>query len=95
MGFLAAGGVADMVSMVFRGAILQSVATDEMRGRMQGVFTVVVAGGPRVADLLHGTAGSLVGTRTAVTVGGLLVVVTMLALALAMPALRRHRADAP
>jgi MFS family permease len=95
VGFLAAGGVADMVSMVFRGAILQSVATDEMRGRMQGVFTVVVAGGPRVADLLHGTAGSLVGTRTAVTAGGLLVVVTMLALALAMPALRRHRADAP
>ena len=25
---------------------------DEMRGRMQGVFTVVVAGGPRLADLL-------------------------------------------
>ncbi len=94
VGFLAAGGVADMVSMVFRGAILQSVATDEMRGRMQGVFTVVVAGGPRVADLLHGTAGSVIGTRAAVTAGGLLVIVTMLVLALAMPALRRYRADA-
>ncbi|MGJ3562141.1 MFS transporter [Streptomyces sp. INA 01156] len=44
--FLAVAGIADMVSMVFRGAILLSVATDEMRGRMQGVFTVVVAGGP-------------------------------------------------
>lgn len=54
--FLAAAGVADMVSMVFRGAILLSAATDEMRGRMQGVFTVVVAGGPRLADVLHGTA---------------------------------------
>ena len=53
----AAAGVADMVSMVFRGAILQAAATDEMRGRMQGVHTVVVAGGPRLADLLHGTAG--------------------------------------
>jgi MFS family permease len=92
VGFLMAGGVADMVSMVFRGAILQSVATDDMRGRMQGVFTVVVAGGPRVADLVHGVAGAALGTRTAVTAGGILVVVTMLALAVAMPALRRYRA---
>jgi MFS family permease len=89
--FLAAAGVADMVSMVFRGAILLSAATDEMRGRMQGVFTVVVAGGPRLADVLHGTAGSAFGARTAVAGGGLLVVAVMLALALAVPALRRYR----
>ncbi|MFI1566662.1 MFS transporter [Streptomyces sp. NPDC020490] len=89
--FLAAAGVADMVSMVFRGAILLSAATDEMRGRMQGVFTVVVAGGPRLADVLHGTAGSVFGTRTAVAGGGLLVVVVMLGLAAAVPTLRRYR----
>ncbi|MGW2211728.1 MFS transporter [Streptomyces sp. NPDC001781] len=89
--FLAAGGVADMVSMVFRGAILLSAATDEMRGRMQGVFTVVVAGGPRLADVLHGTAGSAFGPRAAVAGGGALVVVVMLALAAVMPALRRYR----
>ncbi|MFG3044276.1 MFS transporter [Streptomyces sp. NPDC048241] len=89
--FLAAGGVADMVSMVFRGAILLSAATDEMRGRMQGVFTVVVAGGPRLADVLHGTAGAAFGPRAAVAGGGALVVVVMLALAAVMPALRRYR----
>ncbi|MGW5638638.1 MFS transporter [Streptomyces sp. NPDC003832] len=89
--FLVAAGVADMVSMVFRGAILLSAATDEMRGRMQGVFTVVVAGGPRLADVLHGTAGSAFGTRQAIAGGGLLVIVAMLALALAVPALRRYR----
>ncbi|MFE9835462.1 MFS transporter [Streptomyces sp. NPDC005551] len=88
--FLAAAGVADMVSMVFRGAILLSAATDEMRGRMQGVFTVVVAGGPRLADVLHGTAGSQFGARTAVVAGGLLVVAGTLILALATPALRRY-----
>ncbi|BDH05644.1 MFS transporter [Streptomyces seoulensis] len=88
---LAAGGVADMVSMVFRGAILLSAATDEMRGRMQGVFTVVVAGGPRLADVLHGTAGSLFGPRAAIAGGGALVVVVMLALAAVTPALRRYR----
>ncbi|MEU0969150.1 MFS transporter [Streptomyces sp. NPDC005917] len=89
--FLAAAGVADMVSMVFRGAILLSAATDEMRGRMQGVFTVVVAGGPRLADVLHGTMGSAFGPRAAVAGGGLLVVAVMLALAAAVPALRRYR----
>jgi MFS family permease len=89
--FLVLAGVADMVSMVFRGAILLSAATDEMRGRMQGVFTVVVAGGPRLADVLHGTAGSAFGPRAAVVGGGLLVVVVMLTLATAVPALRRHR----
>ncbi|WP_416956413.1 MFS transporter [Streptomyces sp. Agncl-13] len=89
--FLAAAGVADMVSMVFRGAILLSAATDEMRGRMQGVFTVVVAGGPRLADVLHGTAGSAFGPRTAVAGGGILVVVIMLTLAATVPALRRYR----
>ncbi|WP_107503281.1 MFS transporter [Streptomyces viridochromogenes] len=89
--FLALAGVADMVSMVFRGAILLSAASDEMRGRMQGVFTVVVAGGPRLADVLHGTAGSAFGARTATAGGGLLVVVLMLGLAAAVPALRRYR----
>ncbi|AKN74384.1 MFS transporter permease [Streptomyces sp. PBH53] len=88
---LVVAGVADMVSMVFRGAILLSAATDEMRGRMQGVFTVVVAGGPRLADVLHGTAGSVFGPRAAVAGGGALVVVAMLALAGAVPALRRYR----
>ncbi|MFE6944992.1 MFS transporter [Streptomyces chartreusis] len=89
--FLALAGIADMVSMVFRGAILLSAASDEMRGRMQGVFTVVVAGGPRLADVLHGTAGSAFGPRAATVGGGLLVVVLMLGLAAALPALRRYR----
>ncbi|MFJ9086042.1 MFS transporter [Streptomyces sp. NPDC102340] len=89
--FLAVAGVADMVSMVFRGAILLSAATDEMRGRMQGVFTVVVAGGPRLADVLHGSAGSAFGAGAAVAGGGVLVVLAMLALAVAAPTLRRYR----
>lgn len=88
--FLAVAGVADMVSMVFRGAILLSAATDEMRGRLQGVFTVVVVGGPRVADVLHGTAGSAFGAPAAVAGGGLLVIAAVLVLAFVTPALRRY-----
>jgi MFS family permease len=90
--FLAIGGGADMVSMAFRGAIQQSVATDDMRGRMQGVFTVVVAGGPRLADVLHGTMGAAVGTGAAVAGGGALVVLCLIPTMLIFPAFWRYRA---
>ena len=89
--FLAVGGAADLVSMVFRSAMLQTVATDEMRGRMQGVYFIVVAGGPRLADLLHGTAGDLVGARVAVTAGGALVVVGIAVMALRFRDFWRYR----
>ena len=61
LAFLAIGGAADMVSSAFRQSILQQAASDELRGRLQGVFTVVVAGGPRLADALHGAAAAAVG----------------------------------
>jgi len=91
--FMALGGVADFVSMVFRNAILQSVAPDEMRGRMQGVFVVVVAGGPRLADLVHGIAGATLGTRTAVAGGGILVVIAVVILATLVPSYWRYQAN--
>ncbi len=89
--FLALAGAADLVSMVFRNAILQTAATDEMRGRMQGVFFLVVAGGPRLADLLHGTAGDLFGTRPTVAAGGLLVVAGIAVLAVRFGVFWRYR----
>jgi len=92
--FLALAGAADLVSMVFRGALLQEAATDEMRGRMQGVFIVVVSGGPRLADLLHGTLGEVLGTRAAVTGGGVLVVAAMLAVVAWKPEFWRYRPQA-
>ncbi len=64
-----------MVSSAFRSTILQQAASDELRGRLQGVFTVVVAGGPRLADALHGAAAAAVGTTVAAAGGGVLVVV--------------------
>ena len=48
---LALGGAADMFSAAFRTTMLQEAATDDVRGRLQGVFTVVVAGGPRIGGI--------------------------------------------
>ena len=64
LAFLALGGAADMVSAAFRSTILQQAASDELRGRLQGVFIVVVAGGPRLADAAHGVAAAAVGTTS-------------------------------
>jgi MFS family permease len=89
--FLAIGGAADMVSAAFRSTILQQVASDDLRGRLQGVFTVVVAGGPRLADAAHGAAAAVVGTTLAAAGGGGLVVVGVLIAAAAVPVFVRYR----
>ncbi|KMO74198.1 MFS transporter [Mycolicibacterium chubuense] len=88
---LAFGGAADMVSAAFRSTILQEAASDELRGRLQGVFTVVVAGGPRLADAAHGAVAAAVGTTVAAAGGGVLVVVGVVLAVLAVPAFVRYR----
>ena len=79
------------VSAAFRSTMLQQVATDEMRGRLQGVFIVVVAGGPRIGDVVHGAAAAAVGTSVAAAGGGVLVVVGVVIAALVFPALVRYK----
>jgi MFS family permease len=91
LAFLAIGGAADMVSSAFRSTILQQAASDDLRGRLQGVFTVVVAGGPRLADAVHGAAAAAVGTAVAATGGGVLVVIGVVVAALVVPAFVRYR----
>lgn len=80
---LAVAGAADLVSAVFRQTILQTYAPDEMRGRLQGVFVVVVAGGPRLGDLRAGATAAATGATVSWVGGGiacavLVVVATML-----------------
>jgi MFS family permease len=90
---LAVGGAADLVSAVYRQTMLQTYAPDEMRGRMQGVFIVVVAGGPRLGDVRAGATAAVFGTQAAWVGGGLACAVVVLA-ALAVPAFRNYRAVA-
>ena len=88
---LVIGGAADMASAAFRTSMLQSAANDAVRGRLQGVFIVVVAGGPRIADVVHGATAAMVGTAAAAAGGGLLVVVGTVAAAIAVPSFVRYR----
>ena len=90
---LAVGGAADMASAAFRSSMLMSAATDAVRGRLQGVFIVVVAGGPRIADVVHGGVAAAVGTAVTAAVGGALVVVLVLVAAGMVPSFLQYRAD--
>lgn len=90
---LALGGGADIISAAFRSTMLQEAASDDMRGRMQGVFIVVVAGGPRIADILHGYAAEATNTTIASAGGGIAVIVLVLICAAVFPAFRRYSVD--
>lgn len=92
---LGAAGAADMVSAVFRTAILQAAAPDEMRGRLGGVFIVVVAGGPRLGDARAGGGSELVGLQGASVTGGLAVLGITAAVAATAKGFRSYDARRP
>ncbi len=68
-------GAADNVSTIFRMTMLQSAAPDDMRGRVQGVFTVVVTGGPRLGELFIGGLAGLTSLWFPPLLGGLAIIV--------------------
>lgn len=88
-------GAADTVSAVFRMTILQAATPDNLRGRMQGVFIVVVAGGPRLGDLLLGAVAQASSEVVAAVSGGLACVAAVVVLGAAQPGLARYDARAP
>jgi MFS family permease len=87
---LAVAGAADLVSAAFRQTILLTHAPDEMRGRMQGAFIAVVAGGPRLGDLRIGAMAAATGATVAWVSGGVAAAVVAVLLAVAYPALLRY-----
>ncbi|MER5496775.1 MULTISPECIES: MFS transporter [unclassified Streptomyces] len=93
--FLALAGCADNTSMVFRNTMLQAAVPDEMRGRLQGVFIVVVAGGPRLGDFLAGSVADLASPGLAVTGGGIACVVAVTLLGLRWRGFARYDAQNP
>ena len=70
----ALAGISDSVSAVFRTTILQASTPDHLRGRLQGVFVVVVAGGPRIGDMLAGGATKLLNEGWVLLIGGVMCI---------------------
>ena len=89
---LALAGAADAVSAVYRSTILQVATPPGLQGRLQGVFIVVVAGGPRLGDLESGAVAAAFTPRMSVVSGGLACLAGIGLLALAVPAFLRYDA---
>jgi MFS family permease len=89
---LALAGTADLVSAVYRQTLLQVYAPDELRGRLQGVFVVVVTGGPRLGDARAGMIAAWVGATASWVIGGIACAVVVVLMAAAFPALLRYTA---
>ncbi|WP_223167903.1 MFS transporter [Nonomuraea sp. SYSU D8015] len=87
---LTLGGAVNFVLSTFRNAITQTHTPDALRGRIQGSLTVVLFGGPHIANLLHGATASVLDARTVIWTGGLLTTITVAAIAWAVPDLRTY-----
>ncbi|REJ06138.1 MFS transporter [Microbacterium bovistercoris] len=71
---LALSGACDNVSSIYRNTMMQAAVPDAMRGRLQGVFIIVVAGGPRVGALYAGTLATFTALWFPPLLGGFLVI---------------------
>ena len=92
---MAVAGASDSVSAVFRTTILQAATPDHLRGRLQGVFIVVVAGGPRLGELAGGFVAGLVGEGRTALLGGIACVLAIAVLARLQPGFVRYDAQNP
>lgn len=71
---LAASGASDNISSIYRSTMMQAAVPDAMRGRLQGIFIVVVAGGPRIGALYAGTLATMTALWFPPLLGGILVI---------------------
>lgn len=88
-------GAADNVSAIYRSTMMQSAVPDAMRGRLQGIFMVVVAGGPRVGALYAGTLATLTALWVPPLLGGFVIIGLVGLLLKLTPGFRAYDAENP
>jgi MFS family permease len=90
LGMLVLTGALDNVSVVVRHTLVQTLAPDEMRGRVSAVNAIFIGSSNQLGSLESGLTAAAFGTVPAVVLGGVgTIVVTALA-AVAWPELRRY-----
>lgn len=93
--FLMLASAADMVSGLYRDAILKTVTPDAMRGRLEGLSLSVVGTGPSLGNAEAGFLASLTSVRTSIVSGGVACIIGAGILALVLPRYRRYDAANP
>lgn len=89
-----AGG-ADNVSSIYRNTMVQAAVPDAIRGRLQGVFIVVVAGGPRLGALYAGTFATFTALWFPPLLGGFVILGLVGVLVRLSPGFRAYDAEHP
>ena len=92
---LAGMGASDEVSAIFRQSMIIQAAPDEMRGRLQGVFIVVVTGGPRIGDMYVGLFATAVALWCPPLFGGFMIIGLVALLTRAQGTFRNYDARTP
>ncbi|TPX04204.1 MFS transporter, partial [Schumannella luteola] len=77
---IALAGAADNVAGIFRTTMMQQATPDSMRGRLQGLFTLVLTAGPRVGDVYAGFLAAAAALWVPALLGGALIAGTTAAL---------------
>ncbi len=86
---LAASGAADMLSVYFRGTLMQVLVPSNMLGRVSAVNQIFIGSSNEIGAFESGVAAKLFGTVASVVGGGIITVVVTLVTAWRVPALRR------
>jgi len=89
---LAVAGGADMVSTIIRQTVRNVVTPDAFRGRMTSLNMIFFIGGPQLGEVEAGLVAQGIGAVGSVVSGGLACFAVAIAVAAAVPAIRRHRA---
>ncbi|MHC2999227.1 MFS transporter [Microbacterium sp. HJ5] len=92
---LAVAGAADNVSSIFRNTMVQAAVPDAIRGRLQGIFIVVVAGGPRLGAFYAGTLATVTALWFPPLLGGFVIVALVAFLVRLSPRFRAYDAEHP
>ncbi|WP_454112294.1 MFS transporter [Microbacterium aurum] len=92
---LTLAGAADNVSSIFRNTMVQAAVPDAIRGRLQGIFIVVVTGGPRLGALYAGTLATFTALWFPPLVGGMLIIALVAVLVRLSPRFRAYDAEHP
>jgi MFS family permease len=92
---LAVAGAADNISSIFRNTMVQAAVPDAIRGRLQGIFIVVVAGGPRLGALYAGVLATLTALWFPPLLGGLVIIALVATLVRLSPRFRDYDAENP
>ena len=88
-------GASDNIAGIFRTTMMQSATPDQVRGRLQGLFTLVLTAGPRLGDVFAGFVAAAGVLWWPPLIGAVLIGIVLIGIARLRPAFRAYDAVEP